>query len=390
MKTKTAILAGILVLILGAECQAWLKKKRGLVKQLEDPQHSVEMLRVRVDEFAVYFGPTIEEAADEIIGKTSDPEIRRQALLWKINAIPACHRAALQSDPFGSLLDVWTFCAQMVQYFTVGAGKEAFGEWQPIAIDVSRRLEAKAIEIVSAFTGKPDVPKGRELVDDWVAKHPIKSPLFTRESALVVLPEAIEEHKRGTLDAVGSLEENVRNLSNRLPIYLEHLPRQARWEAELLVHDMGGTEGIEGALENFGTLVESVERAVAVVERVPEIVTQERNVALKTIQKEREALIEAIGEERVATIDELRKERIAILDAIRQERIAALEALRQERMATMKELEAITIKAIKESSTPMEGFVDRVFQRLTPLVVAFVAALFVFGILAFVLLRKRA
>ena len=57
-----------------------------------------------------------------------------------MNAIPACQRAAFQSDPLAGYLDVWVLCEQMLQYFERGEGRDLFGEWQPIAVGAARQL----------------------------------------------------------------------------------------------------------------------------------------------------------------------------------------------------------------------------------------------------------
>jgi hypothetical protein len=67
---------------------------------------SSRKLRVLLTDYVSQFADRIEQAADEILSQTSDPQIRRNALLWKSNAMTACFRAALRPDPLAAYLDI--------------------------------------------------------------------------------------------------------------------------------------------------------------------------------------------------------------------------------------------------------------------------------------------
>jgi hypothetical protein len=69
----------------------------------------------------------IEAAADRIRAKSSDPDVRRRALLWKADGVPALFAAALRPDPLAGALDLWLLVEQMDQCFREGAWKDAFG-----------------------------------------------------------------------------------------------------------------------------------------------------------------------------------------------------------------------------------------------------------------------
>ena len=97
---------------------------------------SITEYKIRLREFGYRFSGIVELSADEIISKTSDNEIKKQALKWKIYAIPAMIRSLSMKDPLAAGLDSWILSVQMVQYFKDGYGKELFGEYQNIAMDI--------------------------------------------------------------------------------------------------------------------------------------------------------------------------------------------------------------------------------------------------------------
>src|SRR5262245_64446569 len=64
-------------------------------------------LRLWTYDFTLDFADRIEEAADQIKAQSPSAEIRRNTLLWKINAIQAAFRAASRRDALAAFFDVW-------------------------------------------------------------------------------------------------------------------------------------------------------------------------------------------------------------------------------------------------------------------------------------------
>ena len=98
---------------------------------------SITEYKIRLREFGYRFTGRVELSADEIISRSPDNEIKKQALIWKMYAIPAMIRSISINDPLASGIDSWILSVQMLQYFRDGYGKELFGEYQNIAITAS-------------------------------------------------------------------------------------------------------------------------------------------------------------------------------------------------------------------------------------------------------------
>jgi hypothetical protein len=64
---------------------------------------SAEELRIRVRGLAGPFSGIMEEVADDFLTTTDDPDLRRRALMFKINGIPAIQRALFEQDPLAAL-----------------------------------------------------------------------------------------------------------------------------------------------------------------------------------------------------------------------------------------------------------------------------------------------
>src|SRR5262249_10533994 len=105
----------------------------GGLAQVKDADVTSAELQLGVFEGGRTVSSVIEPTADTIIMRSSDPAVRRSALLWKATGIPLAQEAALQRDPLVSAVDLWGFAIQQRNYFTTGGGATAFGPQQPLA-----------------------------------------------------------------------------------------------------------------------------------------------------------------------------------------------------------------------------------------------------------------
>ncbi len=101
---------------------------------------SATELRARLYELPQRLGGIVEVAADRIRLESSDPAVRRRALLWEADGIPALYAAALRPDPLAGALDLAVFVYQMEYYLEDGAGKDAFGPQQEIALGAVQKM----------------------------------------------------------------------------------------------------------------------------------------------------------------------------------------------------------------------------------------------------------
>ena len=312
----------LIMAIVGCKSTA---EKSTMMKQLNVKNVTSQELEVRINEFAIHFAHAVEASADEIMSRTTDSSIRRQALIWKIYAIPACKAAATASDPLMAFIDTWAFVLQMNDYFETGGGKEAFGELQPIAISTSRSLELQLLNAIKQKVLPEGFEKAVNFVDDWVLEHPIKTQFFTRDSTLPLLTDVYRASPRGTFATVGSIDQGIRNVSDRIAFLADSLPREIRWQAELLMENTVSGEKLEETLNNVNTLVKSVDRMARVVEQSPELIERERTAVFAEIREERKEVLKSIDKQRIETLQELDKDILQAIKAIHEERIATVE-----------------------------------------------------------------
>ena len=271
-------------------------------------QMSAEQLAIHARALGNRSSGIIEEAADRIITESTDAGVSREALLWKINAIPSIYRATFHSDPALALLDIMAFSFQMLQYFEEGPGRAAFGQWQPIAVEAARSLNRDMLDLGERLVPPGGKRPAEEEVRAWVRKHPIESHLFMRDSVATLYVDLVTQPEMGTIAAMSQLPYDVRDISEQLTAYTEYLPKQAQWQVELLISDNVPEEEIEYLLNEISAANASLDRVTSVVEKGPEIITRERLAVLKAVREERVALLESIEAQRIATLKWLDEE----------------------------------------------------------------------------------
>jgi len=261
--------------------------------------YRVEALRTSLREYSVTFAAEVEIAATAIERRAYDATIRRNARLWKLGAIPEMRQACFRPEAIGALVDAWTFVRQMDQLFREGSGRNAFGPFQPEALEVSGRLVAQMRAIAGSVAVSPEAQAELEhqIVDSWIVEHPLRDITFVRESPIARFAE--QSAARGdALQAVGSIEEIVNSLSQQARIYVADLPRQVRGEIDLLWSDMLPPELLSSMQGDVHTAAKAADSIAATAERVPGLLTQERQAVLDDVSRQRALVFAAIAVER--------------------------------------------------------------------------------------------
>jgi len=196
--------------------------------------------------------------------------------------------------------------------------------------------------------------------------------------------------------SIKTLAEGLGDFTARLDSYNVYLPKQVRWQAELLIADFTHDPQISGALSNLAVLSDSAAKASGNLERMPDLVDQTRKSFKADVEGERlsaqafvrEELLRtlyALQQERIATIAAMHGERLATTAEISQERRAAMEALRGHEIAMMNEFEAMSKRAIQDLDTRGQGLINFFFLRALELVLV---TLLVFSVLGWAILRR--
>ncbi len=305
-------------------------------------------LRSQVNDLADRLASRLEGMADRISAESRDSGVRRHALAFKVDAIPAVYAAAYRVDPLVAAMDTWGLAFQIMEYVASGAGRDAFGGQQAQARREARDLLAEAdasIQVVAASRKVFDATRAK--MEDWVASHPVEHSFSSRSSVAPVLAKWRSED-RDALFAAGEVTDTIQNLSERLNTYAAQMPRQVRWQAELLVAELMDEHNGPGPLGAAGQTVREV-----------------------------------LAEEHRAVLEDVNSQRQQAFDYLTAERVAALAALRQERIEALMAVETLQIQAVDSALTRLRGLVDYALWRLAVMLAILMFSAATLGVLVY-------
>jgi hypothetical protein len=354
------------VLVLAVCVTGCSRPREGLITQVEDPQLSEGELYWRVIDLSPFFADGVEAAADSIIARSTDPQIKRRALLWKINAIPVAQNAIFRIDPLIALLDVWAFAVQMTDYFETGAGREDFGEWQPIAVDACRRIETHIAKVGNDLAGEVTSNRGREFAVEWTKTHKVQDLLFTRESTRGYWYDIVREQGQGVVGTMETMADAVRVLSDRLESSYRIALKQARWQAELIIQDEL-TQSVE-----IKTMLDDIDRLAAVDKDIADVAEDIRTIKTEfgILQRDFAAIVDSINTYWLTATTTIEKERAGMQALIDRQREAAFA-----------DLEAMSARLVDRSTSKIRGAAAGMIVPGIILLIVLMAAPFAVGFL---------
>jgi hypothetical protein len=117
------------------------KTKPSTVTTMEGEERNVRELTSLIYELTAQLSGTIETATAAMQFESDDTDIQRAALIFKSETIPALLHASFRNDPILAVADIWLLTIQLQDWVASGAGRIAFGEMQPIAIEATKKME---------------------------------------------------------------------------------------------------------------------------------------------------------------------------------------------------------------------------------------------------------
>lgn len=357
IKKLTIICFYLLTIFLLGSCQS-IETQTALESKLKKFTYNGEELRLRINNFAIRYTGIVEDAADQIISETNDFQIKQNALLWKINSIPAINEVIFIIDPYAALIDTWAFCLQMVQFFEIGNGKDLFGAHQEIAVNASHKIENEIRTMIIKGLVDEDISHAESIVYPWVKENPIKNLGFTRQSTIDITAKFIADRERNLATSVGGMEQTLNDLSMRLNIYYDQLPKLASWRVEYLTNKAMSDISIDSLNNNFDSITKSIERITKVTENGEVIVD---DVIIKTFKQ--------IDLLRLKIKEDFQKERELLVGVLTNEREIILAEINRERLETLEQLKDLSEEIMNQVSLQADDSIDHFFIRVLELLI---------------------
>jgi hypothetical protein len=340
----------------------------------------------------------VEAAADKIILESPSPVAKRQALVWKAEAIPVLQTTLLNTDPLAAVLDTWVFLYQMDSYMNRPEIKQRLGDSHSGVIETLRNMDAQMTNLVRQGAPTANVADIGEKAKRWAEAHPIQTSLAGRQSVDAEVIRRVGETDMGSMASIQALGESLGDLTARMDSYNVYLPKQARWQAELLLRDIASDPQVKTAFSNVGALSTALAKTSSSLDRMPELMGETRQAINSDVTGQRLATQTFLRNERLETLQALKQERIATVAALDRERLAGTADLRTERQillnesrnqeaAILQSVNASTEKAIQDIDRRSRILIDHFFVRALELVLFTLA---VCALIGWILLRRFA
>jgi hypothetical protein len=384
------------LILFSSGCLSRITRKTSSIKHYKNVEVSAGELGSRNQSLLALYSSEIEGAADKIILESPSTVTRREALVWKSEAIPILQRSALNTNPVAAVVDMWAFIFQMNTYMEQPVMKNRFGVSLPVVSETLKQMDTEMEQLVVAAAPAANIPDLRRKLGEWAAAHPIRRGLTGRRSADNDLIKQVDQSDLGALASLNALQQGLGDITARLDSYNAYLPKQARWQAELLIGDLAHDPQLGAAAANFTILTRALDKTSNNLDRMPELAGIARNIALSDINNQRVAAQSFVSQERVQVIDALARQRIAAIADLRGERLAAtadlrgerqvvLDAIHEEETATMKDLNAVGQQTINDLDKRSRRLADHFFWRAIELVLI---TLLLSSLIAWILLRR--
>lgn len=364
---RTVVVA--LTLLTVSACASSSPKAAQVFEKDTSATMSVRELRIRVRDLARPLAGMMEITADRIMAETDDPELYRQALLTKTEAIPALFQALFRKDPGVALIDAAAFVEQLKLDFSERYREQLSEAHLRMILETGDEMERQLQAVyLGAGATREEVDALWTRIEDWARAHPINGNYGVRTSTSDLAAIASMVRKGGLSQAIAGTEEDLADFASRADLYAEFLPRQSRWQAELMLNDLLESDALPEAIERLGPV------DIAITE-LPIDITSERQALIDDLRREglligtwirneRLETLDALTSEREAVLDRMTAERLALLDAVAGEREALLAGLRDERKAAFRDLEAMIESAFEQSR---KDVIDHFFVRAAQL-----------------------
>ena len=342
----------------------------------EGVEVSSEAIRMRLRAEAIPFTGLMAQAADAAREASPDPAVRRRALVWKVNVIPALYRSLFNQRPLLALLDTWALLLQAESYLESSEGRAAFGPGVADVLATTRELELRVQEIARWAAPGRDLAKVRASIQSWAEKHPVRLTFATRDSIEQFVLEIAPSEELSAFAVVGRMSEGVDGLISRMDFLPVMVPNQVTWQAELAYVDL-----IDPRL---GVALQRGEEALAKVDRM--LAWLDGPGLEGFADRQRVALMDKLATARIEIERILDAERANLRSFVDEERNAVFEQLRQERIAIMADAQRLTDHATAEAATRAKEIVDHALVRVAWILGA---VLIVLLAAAFLVRRRR-
>lgn len=233
MKYSSRLLRGMLiagVLVFMSSCNLF---KISLASETEPLTKQELNTRLAVRSFYSQFAQAVIQTSDSILVHSENHQVAINALLWKINSTSAASKAAYQTIPEASLIDVWALTYQMDDLMRSAYADSLFGEHKEWAQKASGYLKKSADQMARSLSKKDRYEKLSAFVRQYSRNHKLNDLQFVRGNVLPELTSYLGIPDSAYVSSIGSASEVMNDLTERISIVNEQIQNQIEWQKQL-------------------------------------------------------------------------------------------------------------------------------------------------------------
>lgn len=241
-------------------------------------------LRQNLADYQNKFQSLLEGSADAIRNATPSRAVRKMAALWKVRMNTMVSDAMAEQDPVTALLETWSVCLRVRDYFQSGDGAKLFLDQQGRAVKTVAEM-INGIEAVAGHYLPPEEMDGvRQRLAAYATSHPLTGEFEQNNAEPFRLDKAVWEGVAGIIGlpllplavpgAIAQGAKDVTTVADRWADVAEDLPRELRWQMELFLTNLEDYESFERSLKTAEAISQSAERISKVADDLNSQLTQ--------------------------------------------------------------------------------------------------------------------
>ena len=195
-------------------------------------------LRVVVDDYFFYLLHKVEDTMDSINQSTKDIRVGQATMVFKTYCIAEAQRSVFVQNPLVGHFDMAALIFQMEKYYKGDNGDRLFGEYKGQVMAMITELKEVMILVTRTLNSNWDATDALESLDQYAEENPLLNDYFGRRSVRPFFERLRVEEKIKLKALAENMAASVDEMSQRMNYYVGMMPKQMRWQMELVAYNM--------------------------------------------------------------------------------------------------------------------------------------------------------